>query len=824
MSIDKTVGLTTAEVAEKQRLEGFNELEAVRRKSTLALLWGLITEPMILLLLACILIYFFLGDGKEAIMLMISALAIVGISLYQERKSEKSLEALRNLSSPIATVIRNGVHKKISGREVVRGDIIILSEGDRVPADAVLIESTNLKVDESLLTGESIPVDKHTHEVQDYRSNTVFAGSLIVKGHGIAEVVAIGSVTEMGKIGKSLNSIGIEKTLLQKEVGRLIKIIAIAGLVLCIFLATMYALTRGDLVGGFLAGLTLAISIIPEEFPVVLTIFLTMGAWRLAQNKVLTRRAATIETLGGATVLCVDKTGTLTENKMKIMEVMGDKKDVIRFGVLASQKKPFDPMEEAFLASGKEVFGSSDEIYGKYNLIREYPLEDGCLSVAHVWGKTNSNDCLVALKGAPETVFELCRMSKAQEAKELAVVSELAKRGLRLIAIAKSSVALTEIPDDRHDLKFEYLGMVAMADPVRPEVKGAIAECYDAGVRVIMITGDYPETALNIAKKIGLESPGGAVTGSVLAEMSEKRRREVLENTNVFSRVSPEQKLLIVEALKENGEVVAMTGDGVNDAPALKSAAIGIAMGMRGTDVAREAASIVLLDDDFTSIVHGVRLGRRIYANLQKAMAYVLTLHVPIVALSLVPVLFRWPILMFPAHIVFLELITDPTCTLVFEAEKEDADIMKRKPRKIRESVFSKRILLRSVLQGLVIATVTVFMYGYMIINNVDVDVARSMTFVALMAAFLGLVLVDTGSVRKGGTKIRDRHSSTLFIVMGLSVTALFAIIYVPYLADLFKFTALNVPQMLISALIGLASVIWLTFFRNLKGTRTIEK
>jgi len=808
---DKDIqGLSRQEVSVRQRTGGFNVLETVETKHLAQLLWELVTEPMILLLFAAASIYFFVGDKRESIMLLVSILAIVGISLYQERRSEKSLEALRNLSSPLAVVVRDGQQYRIPGREVVRGDIVVLSEGDRVPADAILIQAANLSVDESLLTGESSPVEKHTREVNDYRSNSVFAGTLVVKGHGIAEVTVIGSDTEMGKIGKSLNSIVVEKTLLQKEVAKMVSVIATLGLSLCVLLTIIYVVSRGDLVGGFLSGLTLAISIIPEEFPVVLTIFMTMGAWRLAQSNVLARRAATIETLGSATVLCVDKTGTLTENKMKVIETTGVAKEVIRFGILASQKKPFDPMEEAFVAQGRELLGPLGAIYDGYSLVREYPVESDSLSVAHVWQKTDQNTCVVALKGAPETVFDLCHMGDAARGKEEIKVLAMATKGLRVIAVAKGDIPLDSLPTDRHDIEYQFMGLVGLADPVRPGVKKAIAECALAGIRVIMITGDYPETALNIAQEVGLVSPGGAVLGSVIAEMGEKERWATLATTNVFSRVTPQQKLLIVDGLKHMGEVVAMTGDGVNDAPALKSAFIGIAMGKRGTDVAREAASIVLLDDDFKSIVNGVRLGRRIYSNLQKAMSYIFSVHVPIVALSLIPVIMKWPIMMLPAHIVFLELVIDPTCTLVFESIKEDPEVMRMKPRKLRESLFSARMVVRSLTQGLLIAVVTVGLYGFLIGNGTGHATASTMTFVTLLAANICLVLVDIGRGNLSFANLFGRHNRTLLTVLTLTTAALALVVYAPYFSSLFGFTALKPLEMVVSLLIGTAATIWL--------------
>lgn len=765
------------------------------------MVFRLLTEPMIFLLLSTITIYFALGDRNEAFLLLLSVFGIVGIELYQETKTEKSLEALRNLSSPISVVIRGGKRMTIPGREVVVGDIIILSEGSRVPADAKLISAEGLKVDESLLTGESEAVEKRTRDIVDFRTNSVSSGTLVVKGHGIAEVTSIGKSTELGKIGTSLNSIGTEKTLLQKEVTRVIRTVAIIAVGVSALLTLVYWLTRGSLVQGFLAGLTLAIGILPEEFPVVLTLFLTLGAWRLAKNNVLTRRAHTIETLGSASVLCVDKTGTLTENRMKIMTEYNH--EIIKYGVLASQKKPYDPMEEAFITAGKETFGDLGGIYQGLEIIREYPVEDDLLSVVHVWGKEQETK-YVALKGAPEHVFELCHMGKAEKKEIEAEVQKLAEKGLRVIAVGKGKV-VEEIPADRRDLKYEFLGLVGLADPIRKEVPDAVALCQDAGIRVIMITGDYPQTAANIAKKIGLDYKN-IITGADFENLSESQRKEAIKSISVFSRVTPAHKLLIVNTLKSTGEIVAMTGDGVNDAPALKAAHIGIAMGMKGTDVAREAASIVLLDDDFTSIVHGVRLGRRIYDNLQKAMSYLLSVHVPIALLSLVPVIFGWPLALIPAHIVFLEFIIDPSCTLIFEGEREAEGLMKRPPRHLAEPVFNRRMVLGSLFQGVFIALIVVLMFKVLLAIGWSPDKARGLTFLTLIISNVFLILAISGKNSFFG--IFKRENKAMIAVLTLTALSLVLVFSIPLLRELFHFSPISPVEGLVGIIIGATSIL----------------
>ncbi|HEX9153402.1 MAG TPA: cation-translocating P-type ATPase [Candidatus Saccharimonadales bacterium] len=814
MDISDIKGLSAREAADRQRKFGYNELPVKERKNIFKIVWNLATEPMIFLLLATVTIYFFLGDRREAFMLLSSVFVIIGIELYQEAKTEKSLEALRNLSSPIADVIRDGQRKTIPGRELVAGDIILLSEGSRVPADAKLVSATNLAADESLLTGESVPVEKHTRHVADYRINSIFSGTMVVKGHAIAEVSAIGQETELGGIGRSLKSIGTEKTLLQKEVTRVVKTVATIAISISIILTVTYWITEGGFIDGLLAGLTLSIAILPEEFPVVLTIFLTLGAWRLAKNNVLTRKAHTIETLGSATVLCVDKTGTLTQNKMKILTIVDadgnlhekdtlKESEVIEYGVLASQKKPFDPMEEAFLAAGESVFSSLDKIYDGQKIIREYPLEEGSLSIVHVWGRDGKPN-IAALKGAPEAVFDLCHISSAQRVMLETRVGEIAKEGLRVLAVGKAS-GISNLPEDRKDIRFTFLGLVGLADPIRKEVPLAVKTCLRAGIRVIMITGDYPDTAQHIGKQAGFDY-GEVITGAEFEKLPEHKRKEVIRNVSIFSRVNPSNKLTIVKALKENGEVVAMTGDGVNDAPALKAAHIGIAMGKKGTDVAREAATIVLLDDDFSSIVKGIRLGRRIYDNLQKAMSYIFAVHIPIAALSLVPVLFGWPLALMPVHIVFLEFIIDPSCTIIFENEKESDSIMDRSPRKLHDSIFSKKMVLSSIIQGAFVAAVVVGLYRALLEMGWHHDKARSVTFLALVVSNLSLIIGLSG--KRALDDIIHRENKAMLAVLSVAALSLVLIFYVPALREIFHFEPLTALEIVAGVSLGVLSAV----------------
>ena len=722
--ISGIAGLCEAEALERLRLEGYNELPSSKKRSILAIAFEVAREPMFLLLLSGGAIYMLLGDMQEAFMLLGFVFVVIGITLYQERKTERALEALRDLSSPRAAVIRDGEQKRIAGREVVREDIIILAEGDRVPADALLLACVNLSVDESLLTGESVAVRKVVCDgnLEIPRPggedlSAVYAATMVVNGSGIARVKAIGINTEIGKIGKALQRIEPEETLLQKETSLLVRNLAILGLVLFVVVVVVYGFTRGNWLNGLLAGIALAMAMLPEEFPVVLTVFLALGAWRISQKGVLTRRVPAVETLGSASVLCVDKTGTLTLNKMSVRKILVDNKvyeslhsanslaeeyhEVVEFSILASQTDPFDPMEKALRKLGNDMLSDTEHLHDNWMLVQEYPLSQKLLAMSRVWKSPDSQHYVIASKGAPEAIADICHLAE----KQMRILSEqidtMAKEGLRIIGVAKADFRQSDLPGEQHDFKFEFLGLVALADPVRPGVSEAIKDCYSAGIRVVMITGDYPVTAQNIADQIGLRQTGGIITGPELGKMDNSELQQRIETVTIFARVVPEQKLRIVDALKAHGEIVAMTGDGVNDAAALKSAHIGIAMGGRGTDVAREASALVLLDDDFSSIVQAVRMGRRIFDNLKKAMAYIFAIHVPIAGMSLLPVLFNWPLVLLPVHIVFLELIIDPACSVVFEAEKEEANVMNRPPRRLEEPLFNRKTIIFSLLQGL---------------------------------------------------------------------------------------------------------------------------
>ncbi len=866
LDLNTVTGLTEKEALIRLKQEGGNELPSSQLRSFWAIAWDIVQDPIFLLLVGGGVIYLVLGDVQEALILLGFVFFIMGIGLYQESKTEHALEALRDLSSPRALVIRDGQQKRIAGREVVRGDFLVLAEGDRVPADAKLLSCTNLSTDESLLTGEALPVRKvaavGSAEISRPGGDDlpfVYSGTLVVQGQGIAEVQAIGAQTEMGKIGNALQKVKPVATALQQEMNRLVSNLLGIALALCVLVVVVYGLTRGDWLKGFLAGITLAMAILPNEFPVVVTIFLALGAWRISQKHVLARRASAVETLGSATVLCVDKTGTLTLNQMSVQQLRAsDNSDhqenplysyvlpsniqahpqeplpeavhpLVEFGILASQRDPFDPMEKAFKKLGDDYLAETEHLHNDWKLLREYPLSPHLLAMTRVWQSADSKHYDIAAKGAPEAIADLCHFTPQQRQTLAAQVSEMADQGLRILGVAKasllgapppflpphSSLSPDRLPDTQHDFPFQFLGLVGLSDPVRPSVAAAIQECYTAGIRVVMITGDYPGTAQNIARQIGLMDGEAIMTGAELDQMSDAELQQRIQSINIFARVVPEQKLRLVNALKARGEVVAMTGDGVNDAPALKSAQIGIAMGERGTDVARESAALVLLDDDFSSIVESVKLGRRIFDNLRKAMAYLLAIHLPIAGMSLIPVLFKLPLVLLPVHIAFLHLIIDPACSIVLEAEPAEANVMNRPPRDPKEPLFGRKTLGLALLQGAGILVIILVIFVVALYRGQGELDARALTFTTLILANLGLILSERSSSSTSLKTLESPNSALWWVISG-GLLFLILVLYVPFLRHLFSFSFLHPLDLAICFGGGAISLLWFELLKAL--------
>ena len=795
-------GLTEVDAAARRARFGRNALPRPPRRGLLRILGETLREPMFLLMLGAAALYLVLGDLGEGLFLVAAAGASIGLVIFQARRSERALDALRDLAEPQVRVVRDGAERRLPAGELVPDDLLLVAEGERLAADALLIQGDLLTVDESALTGESAPVQKRlwaSGEPEESAapsgpevSPRLYAGTLVTRGQALARVTRTGPASALGQIGASLAAIAPEPTPLQKAAGKLVGRLGLLALAFCALVAGAYGVFRQDWVGGALAGITTAIALVPEEFPMVLAVFMALGAWRLAAHRILVRRSAVIEALGAATVLCVDKTGTLTENHMRVARLWskagelelpgqalpaGPHRDLLRVAGLASAVRATDPMDRAVREA---LAGAPDpDVAGAPE--RTWPVRPERMALVQAWA-CPSGGRLAAAKGAPETILGLCGVAGADAEAVMAAVQRLAQDGLRLLGVARARID-GPCPDAPEQARFEFLGLVGFLDPVRAEAPAAIAEARRAGVQVIMITGDHPATALAIARQAGLDVGAGALTGPELASLPFPTLCERLRQVHVFARIAPDQKLRLVEALKADGQVVAMTGDGVNDAPALKAAHIGIAMGRKGTDVAREAADLVLLDDSFAAIVGGIRLGRRIFTNLRRALVYVLAIHLPIAGLALLPVVLGLPPILFPMQVVVLELAIDPLCALVFEGEPSEAGAMRRPPRPQAESLFGTRQVGLALLQGAVLLAAVFGLYAWALTRWPAAE-ARGAAFLALVIGNLALALSDAMS-QESGLFAPNRR---VYWGIAAAAAALMALVLaVPRAGDLFE-------------------------------------
>ena len=807
------LGLTEAAAKEKLFIQGENLIPSEAPKSFLRQVALILSEPMLILLIAAGTINLLLAETLDALMLMMTVFIVLGISIYQSRRAEHALQALKELSAPTVKVIRDGLEKRISSHQIVVGDLMLLSEGDRVCADARVVQQTALSCDESTLTGESFPIAK-------FPGDSVLSGTLVTSGHAQVIVTATGINSQLGKIGESLQEISIEKSRLQRDVDQIVRVVGVLGIFTVLSVVLIYGSTRNNWLEGGLAGIAAAMALIPEEFPVILTLFMAIGAWRMSKARVIARQPSAIESLGSISVLCVDKTGTITENRMAVKEVIINKEsfvvvqssanptvqELLNTAALACPLHSYDPMDIAF----KSLKNDSRE----RESLAEFPVTNERLAYIHAW--SISNETVVAAKGAPETIAKLCRMQETENEELMQQVHVAASRGFRVLAIAKSSrgnsANLSEITAN----EFEFLGLTLLQDPIREGVKESVQICNAAGIKTVMITGDHPSTALSIGQEIGLNHNAGFLAGADLDKLSDTELNNQIQQVSIFARVRPEHKLRIVRAFQANGMVVGMTGDGVNDAPALRAADIGIAMGGRGTDVAREAASLIITDDNFNSIVKGIERGRVTYSNLQKAMSYVIAIHIPIFGLALLPLFSSaWPLILLPGLVAFHEVIIDPACSVVFEEESADPNIMKEQPRPIKQRIFSRGEILLAVAQGLSVFFSSLVLFLYLMSNARPEQEIRTMIFGTLMLSNIGLILTNRSRTLTILQTFRQRENPTVKWILSLASLIILLLITVAPLRTIFDLGAILPSDWLLMILSSIVPLVWYEIYKS---------
>lgn len=820
-----TNGLSSEEAMKLQKQYGKNELTPQKKQSFIAKVFHIISEPMFLLLIIAAIIYFILGEPRDGAIMLIFVIGIITIDVIQEWKTDKTLTALKDLSAPHIKVIRDGKPSLILSSNLVPGDIMEIYEGVKIPADGFIIKCNDLCIDESSLTGESEGVwktvyKKNQNDNNYWKKNYCYAGTLTTQGSGLVLVDKIGYHTEYGKIGKNITSAPENISPIQKQTGKLVKICALIAVLFfsLVLIFTYFNLSylplKDRLTESILSGITLAMAMIPEEFPVILTVFLSMGAWRLAKKNSLVKSLPCVETLGSVSVLCVDKTGTITTNQMVVNNVWSidnNSKKLSEIMGLACETTTYDPMEKAML-SYCESLGLSKDLLFSGELLTEYPFTNELKMMGHVWARNDK--IILAAKGSPERILTLCDIDDDAKNKIQNKIDKMSSEGLRVIAVAYMDIlSKQDIPNNLTEAKLKFSGIISLLDPPRQTVKNDIKICNQAGIRVVMITGDNGITASSIAKKVGMKNIDNIITGDMINNMTDNELRQKVKDVNIFSRVIPEHKMRIVKAFQENGEIVAMTGDGVNDAPALKHADIGIAMGKRGSDVSREAADLILMDDNFTTIIETVKDGRRIYDNIRKAIGYIFTIHIPIAFSSLIAPILGIPsssLLLLPLHVVLLELIIDPTCSIVLERQPAENNIMKRKPRSPKENILNYKTLIKSISQGLFIFASSFILYFTTLNQNPDnAPIARSMGLCVIIIANLFLVQVNSSNIdsifKSASLLIKDKLMWAVNIITFLS---LFIILYTP-LNKFLKLAPLSLSQICLSFSIGALCVLW---------------
>jgi Ca2+-transporting ATPase len=809
-------GLSTQQVLEARAKFGQNKV--VRKENNFwGILLGILKEPMVLLLFVAALLYFISGEIADAVFMTSAIVLVTGISLYQESRSHNALAALKTLTQPTCKVIRDGITIEIKREELVVGDSMIIEEGSSVPADGMILRSNDFSVNESILTGESLPVNKNKSE----EFNKVFQGTTVTSGLAISEVTAIGDKTELGKIGLSLAAIKEEDTPLQKQIRNFVKKMAFAGIIIFMIVWAINFFNSHQIVNSLLKALTLAMSILPEEIPVAFTTFMALGAWRLMKLGIIVKQTKTVETLGSATVICTDKTGTITENRMSLASVFDlstntislpenfhqKENEIVAVAMWASEPIPFDPMEIA-LHNAYEQSGIKDE-RPRYRMIHEYPLGGIPPMMTHIFEDASGNR-IIAAKGAPEAIMNVSELSGEEKSIVTNALKTLTEKGFRVLGVASANFDGNHFPLHQQDFHFNLHGLVAFYDPPKKNIGEVFQSFYDAGIAVKIITGDNAATTSTIAKQVGFKGAEHTLSGKELQNMNEQELNERVMQTTIFTRMFPEAKLRILNALKANKQIVAMTGDGVNDGPALKAAHIGIAMGKKGTEIAKEVSSLILTDDDLAKMVQAIAMGRKIYTNLKKAIQYIISIHIPIILTVLMPLVLGWiyPSIFSPVHVIFLELIMGPTCSIIYENEPIEKNIMEQKPRPLTFTFFNWKELSTSIVQGLAITAGTLFIYQYAVRHSYGEEETRTMVFITLITANIFLTLVNRSFYYSIFTTLRYKNS-LVTVITGATITLTTLLLYVPLFTNFFQFNRPPVSELLISTTIGFLSVIW---------------
>ena len=823
----KLTGLSSAEVIESRAKFGQNSISQQQKNVFLHSVLEMIIEPMYLLLIAAASIYFITGDYGNGLFMTAAIFLVSAISLYQETKSRSAIHALKKLSQPNSKVIRNSTTIEILSEEIVIGDLIQTEEGTFIPADAIIIQSNDFAVNESILTGESMAVFKNESSV----NNTVFLGTIVSSGLAICKVTAIGNKTQLGIIGKSLEDIVTEKTPLQVQIGNFVKKMSIVGLVIFGIVWAINYYNSGLVLDSLLNALTLAMSIIPEEIPVAFTTFMALGSYRLMKMGIIVKQTKTVETLGSATVICTDKTGTITENKMSLAQCYIFPNDLINndfssplsielltIAMWASEPIPFDAMEIALHEAYAKLKIDDERPY--YTLVHEYPLDGKPPMMTHVF-ENKIGTRIIAAKGASEAIIASSNLSDNDKNQVLTAMKKMALEGYRVLGVGTAHFQGSDYPVKQQDFKFDFKGLVAFYDPPKKNIKATFEAFYNAGIQIKIVTGDNAETTATIAKQIGFRNADKTLNGSELMAMDDATLASKVMETAIFTRMFPEAKLKIIKALKNNNQIVAMTGDGVNDGPALKSAHIGIAMGKKGTEIAKQAANLILVDDDFSKLVDAIAMGRKIYSNLKKAIQYIISIHIPIILIVFIPLALGWiyPNIFSPVHVIFLEIIMGPTCSIIYENEPIERNLMLVKPRPFTNTFFKLNEITISIIQGMVITIGLLFMYQYCVTNNCSENSTRTLVFLTLIAANIFLTLTNRSFYYSILTTLRYKNNLVL-IIIAVTIAMTTALLFIPLFAAFFEFEKVSGTQIGLSILVGCISVLWIEVYKGFKRKR----